>query len=74
MRHAEELRTVRDNVQVEVADAVEAAQRDKDRRHAEELARVQAELEAQHVDSLQRVGDSVLESLESLTERMAQVA
>ena len=45
----------------------------KDLRHAEELERVQAELDAQH-DSLQRVGASVLESLEVLTERMVQAA
>ncbi len=35
----------------------------KDLRHAEELERVQAELDAQHADSLQSVGASVLETV-----------
>ena len=40
----------------------------------EEMTRVQAELDAEHVEMLWRVGDSVLASLETLTARMVQTA
>ena len=73
-RHAEALRTVHDNVQIEVAAAVEAALRDQNRRHADEVARMRAELEAQHVESLQRFGDAVMESMQGLTTRMVLTA
>ncbi len=74
LRHQETLQRIRDEVQVEVAAAVEVALRDKSSRHAEELVRVQAALDAQHAERLRHVGDSVLASLETLTARMVQTA
>ena len=74
LRHEEALQQIRNEVQVDVAAAVEAALKVKDGRHAEEMTRVQAKLDAEHVEMLWRVGDSVLASLETLTARMVQTA
>jgi hypothetical protein len=72
-RHAEELRTARDNTAAEVASAVEQVLREETERHAAELASLREELERTYAENLQRARTAVAQSFDALTWRAQNV-